>query len=128
MLHGFVYHRRMDPGTGRGGERAGEREGRTGGESGPAAAGWGAARVRALREHLRESQSGLAERIGTRQQTISEWETGAARPRRMSRRLLHIVAEEGGFYSTERAEGAGGGEHAAHDGGDVDGAGRGASP
>lgn len=74
---------------------------------GRAAGVWDGARVRALREHLRESQSGLAERIGTRQQTISEWETGAARPRRMSRRLLHIVAEEGGFYS---AEGAGGAE------------------
>ncbi len=112
----------MDTGRRRGGERGGdareESDRRTAG-------GWDGARVRALREHLRESQSGLAERIGTRQQTISEWETGASQPRRMSRRLLHIVAEEGGFYSAERA---GGGEHAAHDGGNVDGAERAVSP
>ena len=41
-------------------------------------------------------------RLGTRQQTVSEWETGSSHPRAMARRLLHIVAEEGGFYSTER--------------------------
>jgi DNA-binding transcriptional regulator YiaG len=55
---------------------------------------WDAADVRALRERLGLTQAGLAERIGTRQQTVSEWETGTSRPRRMSRRLLHLVAEE----------------------------------
>ncbi len=63
-----------------------------------AQAAWDAARVRALRSHLGESQQELAERLDTRQQTVSEWETGNARPRRMSRRLLHLVAEETGFY------------------------------
>jgi len=59
---------------------------------------WNAARVRRLRQHLGESQAAFAERIGTRQQTVSEWETGSSTPRRMSRRLLHLLAEEHGFY------------------------------
>ena len=71
-------------------------ERRTGGE-------WDAERVQALREWLQESQTELARRVGTRQQTISEWETGASRPRRMSRRLLGMVAEESGYYSAEAA-------------------------
>ena len=60
--------------------------------------GWDAARVRALRRWLGNSQAELADRLGTRQQTVSEWETGASQPRRMSRRLLHLVAEDAGFY------------------------------
>ena len=70
-------------------------------QSGGAAAPWDAARVRRLRGHLGATQSEFAERLGTRQQTVSEWETGASRPRAMARRLLHLVAEERGFYSTE---------------------------
>jgi DNA-binding transcriptional regulator YiaG len=62
---------------------------------------WDAGRVRRLRGHLGATQSEFAERLGTRQQTVSEWETGASRPRAMARRLLHLVAEERGFYSTE---------------------------
>lgn len=61
---------------------------------------WDAARVRGLRLYLGESQADFAERIGTRQQTVSEWETGSSTPRRMSRRLLHLLAEEHGFYDT----------------------------
>jgi DNA-binding transcriptional regulator YiaG len=59
---------------------------------------WDADRVRALRSHLGASQQELADRLGTRQQTVSEWETASSRPRRMSRRLLTLVAEEAGFY------------------------------
>jgi transcriptional regulator with XRE-family HTH domain len=55
--------------------------------------------VLALRCWLQDSQSELAERLGTRQQTISEWETGSSQPRRMSRRLLGMVAEESGYSS-----------------------------
>ena len=58
-------------------------------------------RVQALRRWLQDSQSELAERLGTRQQTVSEWETGSSQPRRMSQRLLGMVAEESGYYSTE---------------------------
>ncbi|PKN77998.1 MAG: hypothetical protein CVU47_12860 [Chloroflexi bacterium HGW-Chloroflexi-9] len=62
---------------------------------------WDAEGVRRLRTHLGETQAGLADRLGTRQQTVSEWETGASTPRRMSRRLLHLVAEESGFYTVD---------------------------
>lgn len=68
---------------------------------------WDAGGVRSLRGHLRASQSELAARLGTRQQTVSEWETGVSRPRRMSRRLLRLVAEESGFYEPGSASAAG---------------------
>jgi DNA-binding transcriptional regulator YiaG len=65
-------------------------------------ADWDGERVHALRRWLQDSQTELAERLGTRQQTVSEWETGSSRPRRMSRRLLGMVAEDSGYYSVER--------------------------
>jgi transcriptional regulator with XRE-family HTH domain len=43
------------------------------------------------------SQEGLAEELGTRQQTVSEWETGRYEPRGASARLLSIIAERAGF-------------------------------
>jgi DNA-binding transcriptional regulator YiaG len=46
---------------------------------------------------MRLTQDELAEALGVRQQTISEWETGAYRPRGASGRLLSIVAERAGF-------------------------------
>ena len=58
---------------------------------------WEAGQVRALRRHLGLTQLGLAEELGTRQQTISEWETGQYRPRGASSRLLTLVAERAGF-------------------------------
>jgi len=58
---------------------------------------WDAGQVRSLRRHLGLSQQGLAEELGTRQQTISEWETGQYRPRGTSARLLTVVAERAGF-------------------------------
>jgi DNA-binding transcriptional regulator YiaG len=58
---------------------------------------WDAGGVRALREHLGLTQDGLAEELGTRQQTISEWERGVYRPRGASARLLSMVAEQAGF-------------------------------
>jgi DNA-binding transcriptional regulator YiaG len=73
----------------------------------PWTAPWTAGRVRRLRGYLRASQAELAARLGARQQTVSEWETGTTRPRGMSRRLLHLVAEESGFYSTEEGAEAG---------------------
>ena len=60
-------------------------------------AGWSAEEVRALRRHLELSQDGLAEELGMRQQTVSEWETGRYRPRGASSRLLGILAERAGF-------------------------------
>lgn len=59
---------------------------------------WEPEAVQRLRAHLDVSQAEMAARVGTRQQTISEWETGTRVPRRMSGRLLHLVAEASGFY------------------------------
>ncbi len=62
---------------------------------------WDAGRVRALRHHLGLSQEALAQEMGTRQQTVSEWETGRYQPRGTSARLLAIIAERAGFeYET----------------------------
>jgi DNA-binding transcriptional regulator YiaG len=63
---------------------------------------WDGAGVKALRRHMKLTQSGLADELGTRQQTISEWETGMYRPRGASATLLTLVAERSGFkYSPE---------------------------
>ncbi len=58
---------------------------------------WDGERVRALRTHLELTQQELAEELGTRQQTISEWETEIYRPRGTSSTLLSMVAERSGF-------------------------------
>ncbi len=58
---------------------------------------WDGEHVRALRSHLGLTQRELAERLGTRQQTISEWEKGMYRPRGASSTLLSIVAERADF-------------------------------
>ena len=61
---------------------------------------WDSQRIQALRHHLGLTQRELAERLGTRQQTISEWETGMYRPRGASTTLLSIVAEQSKFKYT----------------------------
>lgn len=58
---------------------------------------WDKEQVRALRRHLDFTQARLAEEMGTRQQTISEWENGMYQPRGASATLLSIVAERSGF-------------------------------
>ena len=58
---------------------------------------WDGRRVRALRAHLDMTQDELAEELGTRQQTISEWETGKYQPRGTSATLLRLVAERSSF-------------------------------
>jgi len=60
-------------------------------------AGWDAGSVRGLRRHMALTQDELAELLGVRQQTVSEWETGAYRPRGASGTLLGMVAERAGF-------------------------------
>ena len=64
---------------------------------------WDAGKVRALREHLGLTQLELARQMNTRQQTISEWETGLCQPRGLSQRLLSLVAEQAGFEYTALA-------------------------
>ena len=58
---------------------------------------WDSEHIRALRRHLGLTQREMADRLGTRQQTISEWEKGVYRPRGASSTLLSIVAERGKF-------------------------------
>jgi len=62
---------------------------------------WNRQRILALRQHLRLTQAKLADELGTRQQTISEWETGMYKPRGTSATLLTLIAERSGFkYET----------------------------
>ena len=58
---------------------------------------WDSKHVRALRQHLGLTQRELADLLGTRQQTISEWETGMYQPRGASSTLLSIIAERAQF-------------------------------
>jgi len=58
---------------------------------------WDSQRIQALRRHLGLTQRELADRLGTRQQTISEWETGMYKPRGASATLLSITAERAHF-------------------------------
>ena len=68
---------------------------------------WNRGRVRALRDHLGYTQGEMAQEMGVRQQTISEWETGMYRPRGSSKTLLHIIAERAGFSYATGAEPSG---------------------
>jgi DNA-binding transcriptional regulator YiaG len=58
---------------------------------------WDSESIQALRRHLGLTQRELSDRLGTRQQTISEWEVGMYRPRGASARLLSIIAEQAKF-------------------------------
>lgn len=58
---------------------------------------WDGERIQALRRHLKLTQRELSEILGTRQQTVSEWETGMYKPRGASTTLLSIVAERARF-------------------------------
>ena len=66
---------------------------------------WDSHQIQALRRHLGLTQRQLAESLGTRQQTISEWETGMYQPRGASATLLTIVAERAKFkYEAQPAK------------------------
>lgn len=58
---------------------------------------WDGDLVRALRDHMGASQAQLAEELGVRQQTVSEWENGAYAPTRATSKFLSLVAERAGF-------------------------------
>jgi DNA-binding transcriptional regulator YiaG len=58
---------------------------------------WDSRSIQALRKYLGLTQSEFSDKLGTRQQTISEWETGMYRPRGASATLLSMVAEQAEF-------------------------------
>ena len=67
---------------------------------------WNANTIKALRRHMGLTQTEMSKELGTRQQTISEWETGMYKPRGATRTLLNIIAERAGFvYRVEEDEG-----------------------
>ncbi len=64
---------------------------------------WKPETIKALREHMDMTQRELAEELGVRQQTISEWEIGMYIPRRATQKYLSMVAEREGFkYMPEK--------------------------
>ena len=66
---------------------------------------WDAESIRALRKYMGLTQQQMSDELGTRQQTISEWETGMYRPRGGINRLLTLVADQVGFeYQALKAE------------------------
>ncbi len=71
----------------------------------PKKSAWDNQRIRALRQHLKLTQAAMANELGTRQQTVSEWEVGMYKPRGTSVTLLNIVAERSGFqYKADSEE------------------------
>ena len=67
---------------------------------------WDAQRVKALRRHLGYTQQQLSDELGTRQQTVSEWETGMYQPRGASARLLSLIAERAAFRYEDSESGS----------------------
>jgi DNA-binding transcriptional regulator YiaG len=59
---------------------------------------WDARGVRELRRHLGVSQQQLADELGVRQQTVSDWERGVYTPRGASRTVLRLLAERARFH------------------------------
>jgi DNA-binding transcriptional regulator YiaG len=58
---------------------------------------WDSGSIQALRRHMGLTQDQLSEQLGTRQQTVSEWETGMYKPRGASAKLLSMIAEKARF-------------------------------
>jgi len=59
---------------------------------------WDSDSVKAMRLRLGLTQAELAEELGVRQQTISEWERGAYAPSRAMSKYLSRLAQESGLY------------------------------
>jgi len=65
---------------------------------------WSAERIAALRAALGLTQAEMADELGVRQQTVSEWETGRYEPRGASVRMLQHLAEGRFTYDAATAE------------------------
>lgn len=65
---------------------------------------WSAESIAELRRQLALSQAEFARRLGVRQQTVSEWETGRYAPRGASARMLSVLAEERAPYDASPPE------------------------
>ncbi|KYC37460.1 DNA-binding protein [Scytonema hofmannii PCC 7110] len=62
---------------------------------------WNSDSIKALRLKMGLTQSELAEELGVRQQTVSEWENGIYEPTRATSKHLSMVAEKARFkYKT----------------------------
>ncbi len=61
---------------------------------------WDGDLIFGLRHHMDLTQGELADVLGVRQQTISEWERGAYLPSRATSKYLSMVAEREGFSYT----------------------------
>ena len=55
---------------------------------------WNSESIKELRKSLDLSQSEFSKKLGIREQTVSEWETGVYSPRGGSITLLDIAAKE----------------------------------
>ena len=58
---------------------------------------WNSDLIKALRFHMSLTQGQLAQELGVRQQTVSEWENGVYAPTRATSKHLTLVAEQAGF-------------------------------
>jgi DNA-binding transcriptional regulator YiaG len=62
---------------------------------------WSGELIRALRKHMGLTQAELAQELGVRQQTVSEWEKAVYSPTRASSKHLTLVAEKAEFKYEE---------------------------
>lgn len=62
---------------------------------------WNGELIKGLRSHLGLNQAQLAEKLGVRQQTISEWEKGIYAPSLKTSKYLSLVAREVQFEYNE---------------------------
>lgn len=58
---------------------------------------WQKDAVKALRKHMNMTQAQLAEELGVRRQTISEWENGVYEPDRSTAKFLALIARQANF-------------------------------
>ncbi len=58
---------------------------------------WNSESIKDMREWMQSTQEEFADRLGCRQQTVSEWETGRYKPRAMAVRLLDTLANANGY-------------------------------